>query len=291
MTATNNTEELLVRVDRGEWLRGLEASSVLLHPHSGHKCCMGFAAAAAGTDAARMRNVPTIAGLLRPPKHPALGSFCPVNHTEEHCQRQVRDPRPGNFKRVRGGASLIYELNDDFRLSDDERERYLTSVGERLGIRFQFHGNPLPRQVAGDGPTPTRRDAFPELDWETPLPERTHRYTMRDQPGGEWTTLVRTPDLPLPRQDRVPGDLDWGEIVNMVLETLQELTEKTRKPWRGVVRTVVNARTVWGRVPRTETVGPPRGVEENSGEQVGQRGRKMIEEGAPIGGRTGGLFG
>lgn len=128
---------LHVQVDRSRWLRGA-TDATLRNPDSGHECIVGTTARVAGIPIHDLDRYSRISALADRQVPAALNEF----RTHRQNASCTEDPRAP--ERRLSCRYLLYSINDDPLLGDAARERMLTAVAARIGIRLSFTGTPLP---------------------------------------------------------------------------------------------------------------------------------------------------
>ena len=186
---------LHVEIDRSRWLRGGQRS-LLAHPATHHRCCMGFACVAAGHAEAEIDNVRTITELAakRPDGHVdrRLRMFEAEGTPDEHKWAHAPDPRQqGASETMYPVTRLIYTVNDDARLHDAVRERYLRHLGRQIGIEFSFSGNALP-PTAGKHEIPSTEELFGDLEEGERLPPAMAAFSLLDPESRTWQAFSET---------------------------------------------------------------------------------------------------
>ena len=86
---------------------------------------------------------------------------------------------------------LIYTVNDDGRLDDAVRERYLRDLGQQVGIEFSFSGKPLP-PTAGKHRIPSTEELFGDLEEGERLPPAMAAFSLLDPESRRWQAFSET---------------------------------------------------------------------------------------------------
>ena len=108
------TKPIQVEVVRKKWYRGKGGDDSRLLCESGQMCCIGFLARRLGYKPREIRDVST---LVDTEDYLKVDSFA-YEQDSILCD--------------------CYEVNDDTAISDATRERKLTALGKKMGVRFTF---------------------------------------------------------------------------------------------------------------------------------------------------------
>lgn len=109
-------------VDRKTWRRGESGSRLL--SHDGKRCCIGFAASQLGTPDSEILEVSAVAS-----KKPDGNPVCPLL-----CWKPNYVPSSMSLDWV----YEAYQVNDDPKINDVDRERRLKELAESGGHEFEF---------------------------------------------------------------------------------------------------------------------------------------------------------
>lgn len=110
-------------IDRPSWLRGeSDFRSKLLRSEDNKKCCLGFYSLACGLPEEAIRDRGTVTNAC-------FGGSYPV---PEEMQFLVH----GRISSEVGGQ--LMRINDNSNISDDEREKQLTSIFASHGVEVEF---------------------------------------------------------------------------------------------------------------------------------------------------------
>ena len=145
------TEKLIpVTIDRNRWLRGSVADARLRNPLSGHECCVGFMCEAVDYTAEQIERAACITELhaQRGAIHAALAELSWTTNPAGERIRLVDPRRVGSTKETES-AAIMYRVNDDQSLSEEDRERHVRTCGRALGFDIRFRGRRLPRPWHG----------------------------------------------------------------------------------------------------------------------------------------------
>ena len=159
----NENTTLAVAIDRNHWLRGRTGGGLLRNPLSGNCCATGWACLTAGMSPLEIDNERSISSLQEkgadlPDKLNQL-----LQTTSEATE--MPDPRfPDNAKARDYPAALMFSINDDGRLEDEEREAMLIGLGRTVGLEFSFHGQPLPTR--GNPEHESQNPERGDQDWD-----------------------------------------------------------------------------------------------------------------------------
>jgi hypothetical protein len=124
-----------VVIDRKSWLRGGRGVSCLLSAN-GRKCCIGFAACALGAKKSKIKNVCRVSNIVS-------AIFC-NDHLINAAFINKDNPlirivdEELSLVREAGWLEIAYDINDDKKITDKERERKLRTLGRQNGIMFVF---------------------------------------------------------------------------------------------------------------------------------------------------------
>ena len=111
---------LKVEIDRTTWLRGEgQDQSFLLRSSDGRKCCMGFAALAAGIDPEDL----DCAAI-----HSIEADYVPDSLAVFNIHNGFLPSEVYN----------VYRINDHTTMSSADRESELIKAGKKVGIEFSF---------------------------------------------------------------------------------------------------------------------------------------------------------
>lgn len=112
-----------VVVKRSQWIRGRGSANSALLTYRGERCCVGFACRAAGLTDEQILGVGTVAELAT--------TVYPI---PDALHKLVMPGRRSNSEE----ASSLYTVNDEPHYTDEDREKNISDIGARVGLRFTF---------------------------------------------------------------------------------------------------------------------------------------------------------
>jgi hypothetical protein len=129
-------------INRKKWYRGWGSeNSCLLNPQSGKMCCLGFYALQSGLSKKDIKNMPTpgaVRKLLRGDEV-YLNDGNTISQPAKPIQWNTKLMQRNRDLHTRTGDNLI-DVNDNDSISDEEREKKITSLFKRIGVAVKFIG-------------------------------------------------------------------------------------------------------------------------------------------------------
>jgi len=122
-------------IDRRYWLRGSRVNSCLIN-NSGNMCCLGFYAIACGLDKKTIRNLACPQTAVSATK----GDVVPNIHGKYVTRSSDsiwKTKLVGSYDVNTPTCQELMEINDS-NLSDEEKEKKITSNFKKLGIQVTF---------------------------------------------------------------------------------------------------------------------------------------------------------
>lgn len=117
----------ILTIDRTKWLRGEGGkSSALLRESDGRMCCLGFSCISYGVSENNILGVKTT--------RRAMHDFPEIMEKLPEWMKYMPDPTED----VPTIILLLMEVNDDISISDEKREKKLTEIFSRVGVKIQF---------------------------------------------------------------------------------------------------------------------------------------------------------
>lgn len=122
------SKPLTVVVDRKRWGRGNPKNTALLCRFTDKQCCLGFACRAMGFSRGDILGEGNPSDLVEWNEYRSAPSLVIPGLTKA---KEVDNTRICN---------ALMKTNDTDKLSDSRRERRITELGKRIGLRFVFKG-------------------------------------------------------------------------------------------------------------------------------------------------------
>ena len=128
-------------VNRKKWHRGKGCdTSCLLNPTSGKMCCLGFYALQSGLSKKNIEKMPTPNAVRQ-----RLNGEDVYSSMSFDCISEPAKPIKWKTKLISGKSNSatcghLMEVNDNKDISDEVREKKITSLFKRIGIAVKFVG-------------------------------------------------------------------------------------------------------------------------------------------------------